>query len=229
MAHEIGFTNYGGLSTCYALIWDYVDRRKAYEIGEGMSVWNETNRTDFDVPLALVSGPRQSGALPTTASGLPDGIYIIEYFGTNGSPASTDQPIDSEVITVVGNEIRPPKSLVIASDTVTEKSQWRFPPTGKQNESVNIVELHPASTVQCKMDFRADDGASVSSVDSAADENSDGSITLTGLAATQDQHAALVLVGGLTENTSYRIKIVCTMSNGNTIARVGRLQTIDVP
>ena len=79
------------------------------------------------------------------------------------------------------------------------------------------------------MDFTTQDGASVSSVTSAADENSDGSITLTGLTVTQDKKAALVDVAGLTENKTYRIRVVCEMTNGNTIARVGHLQTIDTP
>ena len=228
MANELGCTISTAFGTGYAIIWDFVDRSKAYKVGVGVITWVEADRGLFDVALSI-TGCRMHGDLPTTASGLPDGVYSIDYFGTNTSPALADVVQYNEVVTVVDNEVWPPVAQPIASDTVTGKHQWRFPETGKQNESVNIIELHPSSVVQMKMDFRTSDGASISNASSAADENADGSVTLTGLTVTQDGHAALVTVGGLTENKSYRVKIVCAMSNGNTVARVGRLQTIDTP
>lgn len=230
MASELGCTIPAAASfgSAYAIMWDHVDRSKAYKVGVGVTTYSESDRGLFDIPLVF-AGCRVYGNLPTTASGLPDGVYQIEYFGHSSSPAQADLVQYSEVVTVVDNEVWPPVAQPIASDTVTDKHQWRFPETGKQNESVNIIELHPSSVVQMKMDFRTSDGASISSASSAADENADGSVTLTGLTVTQDGHAALVTVGGLTENKSYRVKIVCAMSNGNTVARVGRLQTIDTP
>ena len=228
MANELGCTVPTSFSNAYAIIWDYVDRSKAYKVGVGVVAFVEADRGLFDIPLSI-TGCRFHGDLPTTASGLPAGVYLAEYFGTSGSPAQADVVQHTEVITVVDNDIWPPVPQPIASDTVTDKHRWTFPETGKQNESVNVIELHPSSTVQLKMDFRTSDGASISSVSSASDENSDGSITLTGLTATQDRHSALVDVAGLTENKTYRIRIVCVMTNGNTIARVGHLQTIDTP
>ena len=228
MANELGCTVATSFSNGYALLWDYTDRSKAYKVGVGMTTWVEADRGLFDVALSI-TGSRFHGDLPTTASGLPDGVYGVEYFGTNTTPAQADVLQHSEVVSVVANDLWPPVPQPIASDTVNKKHEWRFPDTGKQNESVNIIELHPSSTVRLKMDFTTQDGASVSSVTSAADENSDGSITLTGLTVTQDKKAALVDVAGLTENKTYRIRVVWEMTNGNTIARVGHLQTIDTP
>lgn len=228
MANELGCTVSTVFGNAYAIIWDYVDRSKAYKVGVGVVTWAESDRGLFDIALSI-TGCRFHGDLPTTASGLPDGVYQVEYFGHGSSPALADVVQHSEVITVVANDIWPPVPQPIESDTVNPKYQWQFPKTGKQNESTNIIELHPSSSVQLKMDFTTSDGASVSSASSAADENSDGAITLTGLSVTQDKRAALVDVGGLTENKTYRIKIICAMTNGDTIARVGHLQTVDTP
>mgnify|MGYP003117946519 CR=1 FL=1 len=230
MANEIGCTvsTAGSFGSAYAIIWDFTDRSKAYKVGVGVVTWVESDRGLFDIPLTI-TGCRFHGNLPTTASGLPDGVYQVEYFGHSSSPALADVVQYSEVVTVVDNEIWPPVPQPIESDKVDHKYVWQFPATGKQNESTNIIELHPSSSVQLKMDFTSDDGSSVSSVSSAVDENSDGSITLTGLAATQDKTAALVDVSGLTENKTYRIRIVCAMTNGDTVARVGHLQTVDTP
>ena len=128
MANELGCTVSTAFGNGYAIIWDFVDRSKAYKVGVGVITWVEADRGLFDVALS-VTGCRLHGDLPTTASGLPDGVYSIDYFGTNTSPALADVVQHNEVVTVVANEIWPPVSQPIASDTVNLKHQWRFPDT----------------------------------------------------------------------------------------------------
>jgi hypothetical protein len=101
---------WNGSATIYANISD--NSRNTWN-GSGFEAYNSGHVSNYDIPLTALGGDLYSASVPVA---VPVGTYIFYYYlQASGSPATTDELIDSYTATWNGQAITPASGSVILS------------------------------------------------------------------------------------------------------------------